>query len=265
MRSSLFWTTAGLIPAVIFLVSAAAPQDPERDARTRDYIRFLVTELDQWTQDLPNAYNKSLVRPPVDASKLSEPAKAAADDLRENVKRLALLAKAKDLASNAEFRSQVEKTLAAAKPLNDALGAQRFPQSLEGDWVPIRTNLNSLANIYQTTELAALETPGAGGGKSERGRSQQVTANTPALPAGAVAGYIVDQRCAARGKSMWTNAQCVATCVRDGDKVVLVTEEGKVYQIANQDKIDADTYGQKVAVTGKTEGDTITVANLQSL
>jgi hypothetical protein len=62
---------------------------------------------------------------------------------------------------------------------------------------------------------------------------------------------------------MWVNAQCVATCVRDGDKLVLVTEDGKVYQIANQDKITPESYGQVVTLTGKTEGDTITVDSLK--
>jgi hypothetical protein len=55
----------------------------------------------------------------------------------------------------------------------------------------------------------------------------------------------------------------VATCVRDGDKLVLVTEDGKVYQIANQDKITPESYGQVVTLTGKTEGDTITVDSLK--
>jgi hypothetical protein len=143
--------------------------------------------------------------------------------------------------------------------MNEALGAQRFPQAIEGDWVPIRTNLNNLADIYKLQELAALEIPGADSG------GRKAAKNTPAIPVGAVTGYIVDQRCAARGKGMWTNVQCVQTCVRDGDKVVLVTEEGKVFQIANQDKVDQDAYGQKVAVTGKTEGDAITIGTLQTL
>ena len=50
---------------------------------------------------------------------------------------------------------------------------------------------------------------------------------------------------------MWTNAECVARCVRDGDKVVLVTEEGKIYQIANQDKIAPESYGQVVTLRAK--------------
>ena len=62
---------------------------------------------------------------------------------------------------------------------------------------------------------------------------------------------------------MWINAECVARCVRDGDKVVLVTEEGKIFQIANQDKITPESYGQVVTLTGKTDGDTITVDSLK--
>ena len=259
MLSRSLWIAAGAFSAAVLFVSAAPPQETERDARTRDYVRFLVTELDQWTSDLPQTYDRALVRPPVDASALSEAAKAAADNLRDNLKRLTTLSGAQDVVANAAFRAQLEKTLEAAKSMNEALGAQRFPQAIEGDWVPIRTNLNSLADIYRLQELAALEIPGADSG------ARKTAKNAPAIPAGAVTGYIVDQRCAARGKAMWTNVQCVQTCVRDGDRVVLVTEEGKVFQIANQDKVDQDTYGQKVAITGKSEGDAITVATLQML
>ena len=62
---------------------------------------------------------------------------------------------------------------------------------------------------------------------------------------------------------MWTNAQCVARCVRDGDKTVLVTEEGKIFNIANPDKIEPESYGQKVTLLGKTEGETITITGLK--
>ncbi|HVW84200.1 MAG TPA: hypothetical protein VHB50_05950, partial [Bryobacteraceae bacterium] len=204
------------------------------------------------------AYNMALMRPPVDAAALPEDAKAGADNLRQSIGKLSLLSGAKDLTANPEFHAQLEKTLEAATPLNQALGAQRFPESIQRDWAQIRMTLNSLAGIYQAGELANLEAPGAGSGKGKQ-------AAAAASPAGAVTGYVVDQRCAARGKAMWTNAQCVQTCVRDGDRVVLVTEQGKVFQIANQDKVEADSYGQKVAVTGKTEGETITVSILQIL
>jgi hypothetical protein len=69
--------------------------------------------------------------------------------------------------------------------------------------------------------------------------------------------------CAKRVKGMWVNAECIARCVRDGDKVVLVTEDGKVYQISNQDKVTPEAYGQVVTLMGKTEGETITVESLK--
>jgi len=55
-----------------------------------------------------------------------------------------------------------------------------------------------------------------------------------------LAGYIVDQSCAKKGKGLWYNAE-VARCVREGD--VLVTEDGKIFQISNisnQDKVSPE-------------------------
>lgn len=71
-------------------------------------------------------------------------------------------------------------------------------------------------------------------------------------------GYIVDQGCAGQ-KAMWDNSVCTARCVKTGVKLVVVTDNGKVYKIANQDVIKSETYGKKVTVSGKIESDTITV------
>jgi hypothetical protein len=201
-----------------------------------------------------------LLRPPVDAGKLPEAAKAGAEDFAQGVKRLVALSSARDLITNAEFRDQLQKTLSALKALNEGMGAQRFPAVLQSDWDQIRTILNNLARVYQVETLAVLEAPG-GGGRGGRGGRGPAVAAAPggAAPGGGLSGYIVDAACAKRGKGMWSNAECVARCVRDGDKIVLVTEEGKVYQIANQDKITPESYGQVVILTGKTDGDTITV------
>jgi hypothetical protein len=261
MRSYNLRILAAAVSAVILV---AAPQRAnERDTRAREYIQFLVSQLDQWTQELPQAYNMAMMQPPVVAARLSEGAKAGAENLRAAVLRLATLSKAADLPVNAEFRAQLERTITAASPLNEALGAQRFPEGIQGDWVPIRTNLNSLVDIYKVTGLAVFDPPGPVGGG--RGGAAAPGAAGAAVPAGAVTGFIVDQRCSLRGKAMWVDAQCVLKCVRDGDKVVLVTEAGKVLHIANQDKVEAESYGQRVAITGKTDGDTLTVATLQIL
>ena len=257
--------TVCLVLCFVFLFaplpSAAPQQKYDRDTYAREYVQFLVQELDQWTKGFPRQFYSALLQPPRDSSKLSESAKAGPSDLGDSVKQLASLSSGKDILTNPDFRNQVDKTLTAAKQVNIAMASQRFPDPLQTDWDQIRTALNSLAEIYKIETVAALEAPAAGRGA--RG-GQPASATVAALPAGAVAGYIVDQKCAARGKGMWTNVACVERCVRDGDKVVLVTEEGKVFQIANQDKVTSDTYGQKVVVTGKTEGEIITVETLKT-
>ena len=260
------WRGFAMGVCVLMLLTPAAPQDYDREAYARSYVQFLVQQIDQWTKTFPRDYNAALMRPPVDASKLSEAAKAGANELRDCVTRLAELSGAKDVLTNAEFRSEVEKAIAVSSQMNQAMGAQRFPAALYGDWDQVRVQLNNLARVYRVETLAVVDPPSGGGRGGRGGRGQQAaTATAAAAPpsGGGVAGYIVDQQCAARGKGMWTNAACVARCIREGDKVVLVTEEGKVYQIANPDKIDTDSYGQKVTLLGKTNGDTITVDSLQ--
>ena len=78
-----------------------------------------------------------------------------------------------------------------------------------------------------------------------------------------VAGYIVDKNCASN-KAMLGNEQCAKRCIDRGAPAVLATEDGKVYSIANQDKVK-DMAGKKVTVTGKVEGDTITVDSVKTM
>ena len=226
----------------------------DREKSARDYVGFLILQLDEWTKSFPFAYNTALTRPPLLTAKIPEGAKPALD-LRDGIQKLETLASAKDLLTGTEFRAALAKALAAATQVNQAMGSQRFPASLYSDWDQVRTNLNNLARIYKVDTLAVLEPPSAGRGS---GGGKEVAAS-----AGGLSGYIVDQQCATRGKAMWVNADCVARCLREGDKVVLVTEEGKVYQIANPDKVETDTYGQKVTINGKTNGDTVTVDSLR--
>jgi hypothetical protein len=241
---------------VLALVASASPQDVDREAYAREHVRFLVLQLDQWNKEFPQQYYAALMRPPVDSSKLSEAAKAGPAELAESIKKLTVLSAAKDVMTNAEFRNQLQKAIESSKEFNQAMSVQRFPAVLQSSWDQLRSTLNNLARVYKLDALAVLEPPAAGGGRGGRG------GRGPA-PAGALVGYIVDLACAKRGKGMWTNAQCVERCVRDGDKVVLVTEEGKIFQISNQDKITADSYGQVVTLTGKTDGDTITIDSLK--
>ena len=72
-----------------------------------------------------------------------------------------------------------------------------------------------------------------------------------------VTGYIMDKSCSTK-KDMLGDEACVKRCLGRGDAAVLVTEEGKVYSLSNQEKAKAYP-GKKVTVTGKVEGDAITV------
>jgi hypothetical protein len=239
--------------AISMLLGAAPQATYDRDASAREYVQFLVLQLEQWRQEFPQEFYMAVMKPPVDASKIPDTGKAAAGEFGDSIKQLSVRASAKDVLTNADFRAQLDKTLALAKEVNAAMGAQRFPSVLLSHWDQIRSTLNNLARIYKLEMLAVLEPPGSGAGRGTR--TQQT--------AGGLSGYIVDLVCAKRGKGMWANAECVARCVRDGDKIVLVTEEGKVYQIANPEKITPESYGQIVTLTGKTEGDTIRIDSLK--
>jgi len=78
-----------------------------------------------------------------------------------------------------------------------------------------------------------------------------------------VSGYIVDKNCSGN-KAMLGNEDCAKRCIGRGAPAVLATEDGKVYTIANQDKVK-ELAGKKVTVTGKVEGDSITVDSVKTM
>lgn len=69
-------------------------------------------------------------------------------------------------------------------------------------------------------------------------------------------GFIEDANCAAK-PAMKGNAECAAKCVKSGVAAVLVTPDGKIYKIANQDKVVAHA-GHNVTIKGSLKDDTIT-------
>ena len=84
--------------------------------------------------------------------------------------------------------------------------------------------------------------------------------------AGDWTGYIADAGCTkkqgATKVASADHAGCAQACLKKGDKAVLVTEDGKVYQIANQDKV-AEHAGHKVTLSGDMDGDSITVSDVK--
>jgi len=74
-------------------------------------------------------------------------------------------------------------------------------------------------------------------------------------------GFVEDQACANKPE-MKGNAECAQKCIKGGSPAVLVTEDGKVYKIANQDKIVASA-GQNITVNGMLKGDTLTIDSVK--
>ncbi len=75
-------------------------------------------------------------------------------------------------------------------------------------------------------------------------------------------GYISDAGCAKKQLAKAETADhagCAKGCIKRGDEAVLVTADGKVYQIANQDKV-VDHAGEKVTLVGEIDADNITVS-----
>jgi hypothetical protein len=78
-----------------------------------------------------------------------------------------------------------------------------------------------------------------------------------------ITGYIIDQQCAGMAK-MRGDVDCANKCIKGGSPAVLVTDDGKVYKITEQDKVVPDA-GKKVTLSGKMSGDTISVSKVKVL
>jgi hypothetical protein len=74
-------------------------------------------------------------------------------------------------------------------------------------------------------------------------------------------GFVEDQACSKKAE-MKGDAECAQKCIKGGSPAVLVTEDGKIFKIANQDKIVAMA-GKNVTVMGKLNGDTLTVDSVK--
>ena len=84
-----------------------------------------------------------------------------------------------------------------------------------------------------------------------------------------MAGTISDSMCGAghakmtAGHAGMTDKACTLACVKAGAKYIFVSDDGKVYQIANQKQGDlAKEAGDKVSLTGNVDGDMITVSKV---
>jgi len=74
-------------------------------------------------------------------------------------------------------------------------------------------------------------------------------------------GFVEDEMCSGKA-DMKGNASCAKTCIKGGSPAVFVTEDGKVYKIANQAKIVAHA-GENVTVVADLKDDTLTITSVK--
>ena len=72
--------------------------------------------------------------------------------------------------------------------------------------------------------------------------------------AGSVTGQVLDITCAKAGHG---DAACASKCIEGGTPAVVVTADGKIYEVAEQAKV-APHAGMKITVTGTIDGMKIT-------
>ena len=74
-------------------------------------------------------------------------------------------------------------------------------------------------------------------------------------------GFVEDTSCSTK-PGMKGNAACAKSCIKGGSPAVLMTEDGKIYKISNQDKIVGHA-GENVTVTADLKDDTLTIDSVK--
>ena len=90
--------------------------------------------------------------------------------------------------------------------------------------------------------------------------------NSTPRPESSVIGFIGDSLCGLHHmRSMESEKECTLTCLKAGNKLVLVDKDGhKVYSLDKSGREKARAFaGQKVKVTGRVKGKTIYVTTIE--
>jgi hypothetical protein len=78
-----------------------------------------------------------------------------------------------------------------------------------------------------------------------------------------VKGWVSDTKCGAKGNAE-AHAACAKKCAEAGAKLAIVTDDGKVLAVDNQDAVKGHE-GHHVAVDGHVSGDSIHVEKVSML
>lgn len=75
-------------------------------------------------------------------------------------------------------------------------------------------------------------------------------------------GYISDAKCGAKhSDGSAASVACVKGCIKGGSAAVFVVGD-KVLKLANAAKVTEDLYGAKVKISGKLDGETVTIDSI---
>lgn len=74
-------------------------------------------------------------------------------------------------------------------------------------------------------------------------------------------GTIIDEKCSTIA-SMKGDVDCANKCIKGGSPAVLLTDDGKVYKIADQSKV-VPMAGKQVTIAGTLTGDTLKVDSVK--
>jgi hypothetical protein len=74
-------------------------------------------------------------------------------------------------------------------------------------------------------------------------------------------GWISDAKCGTKGANA-SHAGCAKTCIKAGEKPVLVTDSGQLFKIANPESV-RQYAGERVIVTGHENAGTVSVQQVK--
>ncbi len=80
--------------------------------------------------------------------------------------------------------------------------------------------------------------------------------------AGEGSGFVTDLKCAKAGKAGPKHAGCAKSCIGGGAEAAIVTDDGKVMMVANQDAITSHA-GEKVSFNYTEADGKITVSDVK--
>jgi hypothetical protein len=76
-------------------------------------------------------------------------------------------------------------------------------------------------------------------------------------------GWISDEKCGAKEANAG-HLECARTCIKAGVPPVFVNDSGKVFKVANPEKV-TDLAGQRVVLTGSEDNGTVKVQNVKAV